>query len=353
MAFIQRLLLLIFLAGSIQYMPATIPDGYYNAASGKKQAELKTALHKIINPHTAIEYYSSSTHFRSTDWHPGGYFWDMYSDYKRSSWSGGALNREHSMPKSWFGVSSGQENSAPIGTDLHNLFPSDANANSAKSNHPLGEANGSPVLTNTIIKVGPSTFPGYSGTVFEPHDQYKGDFARTYMYMVTCYEDYATVWRSTGTSSMLHNNTYPTFKPYAVNLLLKWHRQDEVSEKEINRNEAVYKIQKNRNPFIDYPELAEFIWGTRMPEGWEPGMGTINKKDFKAWYNADNQTIHIEVSKPAQSAFTIYSINGMVVRKDVFGADGSGAAGELKNGIYLIEVYTGNTRKVAKFVVIQ
>ncbi len=110
-----------------------------------------------------------------------------------------------------------------------------------------------PSFTNGVVKVGKSAYPGYSGTVFEPANEYKGDFARCYMYMVTCYEDYATRWTSTGTSSMLGNNTYPTFKPYAINLLMEWHRNDPVSSKEINRNNAVDNIQRNRNPFIDFP----------------------------------------------------------------------------------------------------
>jgi hypothetical protein len=102
--------------------------------------------------------------------------------------------------------------------------------------------------------------------VFEPTDEYKGDFARVYMYMVTCYEDLSSRWTSAGRSSMLQNNTYPTLNVYAVNLLLEWHRNDPVSQKELDRNDVVQKIQKNRNPFIDMPELAEYIWGTKMAE---------------------------------------------------------------------------------------
>lgn len=328
------------------------PAGYYTLAEGRNKAELKTALYNTIKNHTQLEYYSLSTYFRTTDWHPNGYFWDMYSNYKRTSWSGGAMNREHSMPKSWFGISSGEENSEPIGSDLHNLFPSDANANSAKSNYALGEADGSSTLPNTIVKVGQNTFPGYNGTVFEPDDHYKGDFARTYMYMVTCYENYAPIWRNTGTSSMLYTNTYPTFKPYAVNLLLKWNSQDPVSEKEINRNNAVYSSQRNRNPYIDHPELTEFIWGNRMTELWSMGVGPAeNETIFNVKFEPTTNLIAVKISKPEKATYFIQSINGIVLQTDKFSSEGTTSVAELKNGLYLLVVYTAAKRKVGKFVV--
>ncbi|NDP19611.1 MAG: T9SS type A sorting domain-containing protein [Paludibacter sp.] len=328
------------------------PEGYYSLAEGKNQAALKTALYNTIKNHTQLEYYSSSTYFRTTDWHPNGYFWDMYSNYKRTVWSGGGMNREHSMPKSWFGISSDEVNSEPIGSDLHNLYPSDANANSAKSNYALGEADGSSILPNTIVKVGPNTFPGYNGTVFEPIDEYKGDFARTYMYMVTCYENYAPIWQSLGTSSMLYTNTYPTFKPYAVNLLLKWNSQDMVSDKEIKRNNAVYSFQHNRNPYIDHPELAEFIWGNRMIESWSVGVGPAETKStFTAKFNAATNLITVKLSKPEEATYFILSINGILLQTDKFSSNGTTSVADLKNGLYLIVVYTANKRKVGKFMI--
>ena len=251
----------LFLAAFLQ---AQIPAGYYKDAAGKKTAELKTELHNIIRKHIVLEYYASSSYFRTTDWHSDGYYWDMYSNYKRTVWSG--MNREHSLPKSWWSTA---PETTEAYSDLHNLYPSDATANSAKSNYSIGEVAGTPEYSNGVVKVGANGFPGYSGTVFEPADEYKGDFARDYMYVVTCYQDYANNWRSTGTQSMLlGGSTYPVFKPWAINLLLKWIRQDPVSSKEINRNNAVYSLQNNRNPFIDHPELAEYIWGKYSGEMW-------------------------------------------------------------------------------------
>lgn len=226
------------------------PNGYYNSINGKKKEALKTALSNLLYNHTVQEYSSIWTFFQSTDKKPDGTIWDMYSSNARTSTWG--MNREHSFPKSWWG---GDVNEAY--TDMNHIYPADADANEAKSNYPLGEV-GNASFYNGVTKVGNNVFPGYSTNafVFEPADEYKGDFARTYFYMATCYQNYN--WRYT---YMVDQNIYPTLKPWAVNMLLKWHRQDPVSDKERKRNEAVFKIQNNRNPFIDYPQLAEYIWG--------------------------------------------------------------------------------------------
>lgn len=262
------------------------------------------------------------------------------------------MNREHCMPKSWFGISSGQENSEPIGSDLHNLYPSDVTANTAKSNYPLGEV-GTSTFNNGTVKVGTNKFPGYAGTVFEPNDEYKGDFARTYMYMVTCYEDYSTRWQSTGTSSMLYNNIYPVFKPWTVNMLLKWHRNDPVSEKERKRNDAVYKLQKNRNPFIDYPELAEFIWGTRSGEEWEAGIGASTENTPLVIHYVDDTKTRIKtnIDKISGSHFIILNINGVQVKAGSLATDGIIDVNEFKNGIYILKMYSGTKRRIGKFII--
>jgi endonuclease I len=320
--------------------------GYYNSAVGKKEAVLKTALYQIIKIHDVLEYYSSSTSFLKTDWHPDGYFWDMYSNNKRTYWSG--MNREHNMPKSWW--SSNPETTIAY-TDLHNLYPSDATANSAKSNYPLGIVNSNPIFTNGAVKVGTNTFTGYNGLVFEPGDEFKGDFARDYMYMVTCYEDYKLNWRSLGTSSMLlSGGTYPVFKPYAINLLLQWHRNDKVSSKEKIRNNEVEKLQKNRNPFIDFPVLAEFLWGKYAGQQWSgEEVDPEGIDDFYIYYNADNKRLFVKVNKPEMVKFIVYSINGMAKLEGNLNADAEINVEELHNGLYILLVYSGTNRFVHKF----
>lgn len=260
---------------------AAVPAGYYDGINGLKDSALKNRLHNIINTGNSNDYNGLFKNcFKRTDVRSDGSWWDMYSNIKRPvyvngtvKWSG--MNREHSFPKSWWG---GGENDAY--TDINHLYPSDGPANMSKSNYPLGEVNRAYIdYDNGLILVG-NPIQGQGGGakfVFEPADEYKGDFARTYFYMVTCYQH--LTWKYT---YMAANNAYPTLQKWAIDLLLKWHRADPVSTKEINRNDEVYKIQRNRNPFIDYPELAEFIWGDKKGQAFTSGelppigVGTLN-----------------------------------------------------------------------------
>lgn len=240
-----------------------IPSGYYKTIDGKKQSDLKTALHNIINPHTEISSYNNlPRYFEHTDVYPNSdRWWDMYSDIPRYAPSFWGLNREHSFPKSWWGGAT----DIPAYIDLNHLYPSDADANMAKSNYPLGIVDNTktPTFENGVTTVGTPVKGqgGGSSFVFEPDDEYKGDFARTYFYMVTCYQNLTFKYHY-----MLINGAYPTLNSWSRDLLLKWNEQDPVSQKEIDRNEYVWGYQNNRNPFIDFPELAEYIWGNKVDE---------------------------------------------------------------------------------------
>jgi hypothetical protein len=192
--------------------------------------------------------------------------------------------------------------------------------------------------------------------VYEPANEYKGDFARTYMYMVTCYEDYAPNWRSTGTESMLYQNTFPVFKPYAISLLMKWHRDDPVSQKEIDRNNAVYAIQKNRNPYIDFPTLAEFLWGNSKGQLWDATAAGGSVVDvFSLSYRYDRAELLVRLSPAAEVPYRIYSIEG----REVSSGDLSGAAittislkGKIEKGVYLFVTDTQRQRHSQLFLVL-
>ncbi|MCM1029424.1 MAG: endonuclease [Pseudoflavonifractor sp.] len=244
---------------------ADIPSGYYDEAAGLATDRLKTALHAIVYPHTSVTYSKLPEYFKKTDVRPQTIFWwDMYSniDVPINITFGTYMNREHSFPKSWWGGAT----NIPAYTDLFHLYPAEAKANQAKSNLPLGIVKGTPSFTNDVSKVGLGVESGGADKVFEPADEYKGDFARTYFYVVTAYQNLQ--WKN---KWMVVDGDYPTLRPWAIEMLLKWHRDDPVSEKEVNRNEAVYAIQGNRNPFIDYPDLAEYIWGDKMGQTFMPG----------------------------------------------------------------------------------
>lgn len=260
----MRLFLLGVISTFTLLLVAQPPATYYNRANGKSDAQLKTELHSIISDGYVTKSYDFLyTIYQTSDIREDGKVWDMYST---CTWIPGqkkcgnyknvcdCYNREHSVPQSWFSSRS------PMVSDAFHVYPTDGKVNGQRSSYPFGESTNGTTLSNGQGRLGKSTFSGYSGTVFEPVDEYKGDFARTYFYFATRYENIMT---SIGGESF-NNTKYPAFTTWSKELFLKWHRQDPVSQKEITRNNAIYMYQKNRNPFIDYPELAEHIWGNRV-----------------------------------------------------------------------------------------
>lgn len=247
---------------------AGVPEGYYDAANGKKKAELKAALHDIIQPVIVLNYGSGAGKtwcgFYRTDRTSDGYVIDRYSarstwmkfsssDNENSASAPNGMNIEHSFPKSWWGGSSTPD----AYKDLFNLMPCESGINSTKSNYAMGKVTNND-RGNGFTKVGKGPAGGSETWLWEPDDQWKGDFARDYFYMVTAYSHLN--WTSNGLD-MLENNDWPTMQAWAYTLLLQWAKDDPVDEIERKRNDAVHDIQLNRNPFVDFPNLAEYIWG--------------------------------------------------------------------------------------------
>lgn len=256
---------------------AAEPTGYYTSCEGYHGQALLSALSSKIASHTNVGYDGLWNVYKDSDMRPDGTLWDIYTtkawpasfskcgNYKLI---GDCVNREHSLPKSWWGKGTSAQYS-----DAYHLYPTDGKVNGQRSNFPYGECSGGKRLPNNgnvraLGRLGSSTFPGYSGTVFEPDDEYKGDLARTYFYMATAYNSQIGRWTEGNGNQFLAGNSYPVFKTWSLELLLKWHRQDPVSQKEIDRNEGIYRHQKNRNPYIDHPELVEYIWGTKNTVDW-------------------------------------------------------------------------------------
>ena len=271
---------------SLSLFAESMPEGYYSGANGKQDGALKDALKSAIRDHTAIPYGNGANStwgvFYYSDRDEEGYCMDMYCDtwYKFSSPGSSVTgcNIEHSFAKSWWG---GAENDAY--KDCYHLNPSNSGANSARSNYPLGVPEKELKSNTGSLKVGKKHHPTMDVDfwVFEPKDEYKGDFARAYFYMATCYGHWSNGtydpvcskyqgWRldnkDVGSKFAMQNDNYLEFQPWEQEVLIQWHRQDPVSIKEIRRQDAVSDFQHNRNPFIDYPYLAEYIWGNRAGE---------------------------------------------------------------------------------------
>jgi len=254
---------------------ADIPAGYYDDCEGKCRSALKTQLYHILKDHTRITYSSGTwPAFEYTDASADGTYWiDIYTHEQVSVSGHSGMNIEHSFPKSWW---SNPTKSDYAWCDLVHLMPVNEWANNDRNNHPFAE-----------VREGGEKAPNYrcpspnyrlgapvegqaagANIVFEPADEYKGDMARTYFYMVTCYQN--LTWSADGLRTAQQGD-WPTLQPWAVEMLLRWHREDPVSDKERSRNDGVYSQQHNRNPFIDHPEMVEHIWGDLQDQAWHNG----------------------------------------------------------------------------------
>lgn len=287
---------------------------YYANANGKSGAALRTALGNIINPHTNIGYKGLFDAYRKTDKRADGKVRDWYSNttnYDFDDHTGGyskegdMYNREHSVPQSWFGSSN------VIVSDIVHVIPTDGYVNNRRGNNPLAE-----VLTvsyqsnNGYSKLGSCKTEGFNGVVFEPNDEIKGDMARIYFYMATCYESACADWGNVFSSS---NNG---FESWYIDMLMRWAKQDPIDDVEIARNNAVYEVQGNRNPYVDYPGLEEYIWGdlTTQPFSYDNYGSSVTTYVAMPVFTPDAGTyynqVEVTISCSTPDAVIYYTTDG-------------------------------------------
>ncbi|MGA6161725.1 endonuclease I family protein [Amycolatopsis magusensis] len=237
--------------GLVAVPAAHAADDYYAGAEGKTGAELKAALHTIISSGVStLNYDDVWEALKTTDEDPAdaSNVTLLYSGESRSKDANGGdagdWNREHTWAKSHgdFGTSPGP------GTDIHHLRATDVTVNSIRGNKDF-DAGGEPV-------------DGAPGNLtdddsFEPRDAVKGDVARMILYMGVRW-DGGDGFPDLEPNDQVGNGAAPAIGK--VSVLLQWHEQDPVDSVEQNRNEAIFGIQKNRNPFIDHPEWADSVY---------------------------------------------------------------------------------------------
>jgi len=334
---------LLILGSDISYCQP--PPGYYDDAQGKVGEELRFALQDIIKDHEIQSNSSLWLHFYTTDDKEDGTVWDMYSDVPGGtpayvftfgddqcgnySGEGDCYNREHSFPKSWY------NDQLPMNTDLFHVYPTDGWVNQKRSNYPYGETN-TPTWTSTNgSKIGNCSFTGYSGIIFEPLDEHKGDFARTYFYMMTRYMDIVANW----SSDMLEGDN---LSQWAEDLLISWHGSDPVSDKEIERNNTVYGIQQNRNPYIDYPEWVYSIWGPSADiEDWQLSVPEM-------W--TDNHNVYVKRNFSSSAMLKIYNTFGQEIMLIPVNTQMVSIPLSLKNGFYLAVLQSDREHYILKFI---
>ncbi|MCC7331887.1 MAG: endonuclease [Flavobacteriales bacterium] len=290
-----------------------IPPGYYNGTSGLTGQALKFKLHDIISANTnSLSYSDLWTAYNTTDKKSNGKVWDMYSDLPGGTppysftfstdqcgtynSEADCYNREHSVPASWF------NDAAPMYTDLFHVVPTDGYVNNRRSNYPFGEVGSVSWTSQNGSKLGTNTFPGYVGTVFEPIDSFKGDFARIYFYMATRYKDEIPSWSSPSFSTS-------DLTTWTKNMMLEWNSLDPVSQKEVDRNNSVYTLQNNRNPYVDSVQWINEIWGYPLN-----AVEINNSKNYFVFPNPTTDILNLNLDNiQGQSSFSIFSTDGKLL----------------------------------------
>lgn len=321
------------------------PGTYYNSIDTNQScATLKTLLFNLIASNTTvIPYGSVDNYYNLTDLKPaesggGDVIVDRYCsenpfglDYCNFRYPGSfclgvpagsqcvCYDKEHVFPKSWFG-----SDIYPMYSDMHFVWPSDNITNGKKLNYPFGYVQSASFTSNNGTKVGSSNSSlnyGYtSSQVFEPIDSFKGDFARAYLYVVTRYQDSIPFWVGRSISSyILDGNKYPGYKPWILQLCVKWSKMDPPSAFERQRNDAVYSLQGNRNPYVDYPNWVEKVFGPNgIPSSCVPlSVRNNHQIDFSVFPNPSSTVLNIKLPKslPASATLEVLDVLGRKVKE--------------------------------------
>ncbi len=327
---------------------AQIPNGYYNSVQGQTGNNLKLALYNIIKNHNSLLYSSLWGIFPKTDARPNGKVFDIYSykpigaqpyEYTFSAnqcgnynGEGDCYNREHTWPQSWFNSNS------TASSDLFHVYPTDGHVNNVRANFPYGKVGNASTTTQNGSKLGNCISPGYSQTVFEPIDEFKGDLARTYFYMTTRYYSEDGAW---GQSDATNG---ATILPWQLNVLLQWNQQDPVSSKEIARNDSIFKIQFNRNPYIDNPQWVTNVFGS-------PASITENllQQSIKIFPNPASEFLTISIPN-FKADFVLMNVLGEVVFKESFSDQLTITTKTFTRGIYFIKLDSENETAIQKII---
>lgn len=373
----RNIILLSFLLYSV-INSAQIPAGYYNSATGNGLT-LKTQLKKIIddvddgltNERLSFDpgYAGLYTTYQTSDIKPNGRVWDMYSncDFIFGTVTNGGqqdngtnpsgecqlFNREHTIPQSYFG-----NGVLPMYSDAHFVIPSDKIVNATRDDIPYGRVGTATYTSGNGSKKGNNLNSGYSAgylsTVFEPIDQYKGDIARIMFYFVTRYESQLSSFFTTSSSTskvMFDGSTGKSFSDTFLNIFLTWHIQDPVSQKEINRNNAIFIRQNNRNPFIDTPAYVCQIWSAQCAA--LASENFVLENTVSIYPNpATNNEVFIS-SETELKSIVLYNVNGQIIQEinNPTHIDNIYILKNIPSGFYLVQMATEKAVATKKVIV--
>ena len=348
----KGLYILAVLISSLSY--GQIPANYYNSATGSGYV-LKTQLKTITtNGHQARTYnqlydgngingsngyvdtHSDNAVSSGTNYENDGTILDMYSENPsgtdpynythgtnqcgNQSSEGDCYNREHLIPQSSFGSAD------PMQSDIHHVIPSDGRVNNFRGSLVFGNVASANWTSQNGSKRGTSGMSGYSGVVFEPIDEFKGDIARALLYFAVRYEDTVDGYTS---FDMFDGSNDAVFFPWAIEVLLDWHTNvDPVDQRERDRNAAAYDFQNNANPFVDHPEYAAMIWNpvtdTEAPTAATNLIAsnpTVNSIDLSWTAGTDNiavnsYDIYVDGTNTVSTSSTTITVTGLAANTE-------------------------------------
>jgi endonuclease I len=346
-------------------------DYYKNINDSLRCKQLKTALKTLTSTGYIPRSYDEARFFmeandtRTSDNGQRTVMWDMYSnipggnspyEFRLAEFCGASSpnteavcwNREHCMPASWF------SNAASIFTDIVNLVPVDAFINNRRGNVPYGNVNTASFTSLNGSKLGSSAVSGISGAVFEPINAFKGDFARIMLYMITRWEDSIPKWNEQDANRVLGSEIFPGFKPAYIDMLLEWHESDPPSDKEKARNNAIWNFQKNRNPFVDFPEYATRIWKTSEQDCINFTVGITGYSLLKSLPYPNpvtNGLLFLDTHYGGQK-YSIMDMRGNTIRSSILN-HATIDVSDLSSGLYILLMHGNQTIEYARFSVVQ
>ena len=361
----KTILILSLLISVISF--AQIPTGYYNTATGTGFA-LKTQLFTKIKSHTTVSYSPGLWNlYYTSDVRPDGKVWDIYANcnfiFGTATATGGnqddgtggtsecqKYNREHTFPQSWF------LSATPMYSDAFIVMPTDKKINGLRGNLAYGIVGTATYTSGNGSKIGNCVAPNYtySNQVFEPADEYKGDIARNYFYIATCYQDLIASWQGNdpNVTTILDGSSDNVFRPWFLNMLLKWNNDDPVSQKEIDRNNAIYAVQGNRNPYIDHPEYVCMVWSAACAALSNTDFGSIDTVISIYPNPTNNHKVAVQTTLPVDE-IDVININGQLLQqlKNPTPENNNYSVDNLPQGFYFVKI-TSNNQSVVKKVIV-
>ncbi|HIC30983.1 MAG TPA: T9SS type A sorting domain-containing protein [Flavobacteriaceae bacterium] len=327
---------------------STQPAGYYDSLDGLSGAALEQALQDIIADPTIVRaqtYTDVIDILKEADQNPenSNQIWMVYTeqgraklDFQTNASNVGKWNREHTFPRSLAGYNSIEADDTGDGIDIFWTTEADSLRHGNSDAHALRAVDGQENSSRGNQHYGQYTGP--SGNL----GSFKGDVARSVLYMQIRYNGLSVV------------NGYPSITGQMGDLatILDWHRNDPPDDFEMNRNNIVYNWQFNRNPFIDQPDLVEYIWGTNVGDTWNQNLSTdtFETSTVKLYPNPTTDKLYVS-GKENNYNVSVFSSEGRLVLKQQV-INNNYIDLKVTSGLYLVKIETDNNKSLVKKILV-